>query len=29
MQTPEAIARSMLWVAWPRKGEPPRYARKG
>jgi protein SCO1/2 len=29
MQTPEAIAKSMLWVAWPRKGEPPRYTRKG
>jgi protein SCO1/2 len=26
MQTPEAIVKSMQWVAWPRKGEP---ARKG
>lgn len=24
MQTPEAIAKSMQWVAWPRKGEPER-----
>lgn len=22
MQTPEAIMKSMLWVAWPRKGDP-------
>jgi protein SCO1/2 len=27
MQTPEAIAKSMMWVAWPRKDE--RAARKG
>jgi protein SCO1/2 len=28
MQTPQAIAKSMLWVAWPQKGERSLYARK-
>src|ERR1044071_2258522 len=28
LQTPEAIAKSMLWVAWPQKGERSLYARK-
>jgi protein SCO1/2 len=28
LQTPEAIAKSMLWVAWPQRGERSLYARK-
>jgi protein SCO1 len=28
LQTPEAIAKSMLWVAWPQKGEHSLYTRK-
>jgi protein SCO1/2 len=29
MQTPEAIAKSMLWVAWPKRGETRTYEHRG